>query len=133
MNIVVAGKNGPKIIHLNRRRAIREKCLNCSGWDHKELTHCSHTDCKLHPFRTGNGVQNSADRIKAIRHYCLFCMNGQVGEVSKCPSIHCPLYIYRKGGVDKVTIGNNRKKNLFRNFSQSNDADQRKVYAGLRA
>ena len=103
MKFVILGKNGPKVIDLNRRKAVRERCLNCSGWSHKEVTNCIFTDCQLYPFRSGRGKQNAKARSKAIRDYCLWCMNGQHGEVSKCPSTDCYLFPYRKTITDRST------------------------------
>ena len=103
MNVTILGKNGVKVVDLNRRKSIREKCLNCAGWFHKEVTKCAFTDCPLHPFRSGQGKQNAKDRSKAIREYCLWCVNGQHGEVIKCPSLDCPLYPYRKTITDRST------------------------------
>ena len=34
-------------------RAIRQKCLDCSVYQPKELRSCHITDCSLHPFRLG--------------------------------------------------------------------------------
>jgi hypothetical protein len=101
MKVTILGKNGPKVVDLNRRKAIRERCLNCSGWYHKEVMNCIFTDCSLHPFRSGRGKQNAKTRAKAIRKYCLWCMNGQHGEVSKCPSTDCSLFPYRKNRTDR--------------------------------
>jgi hypothetical protein len=97
MEYVIHGKTGPKAANLNRRKAIRERCLNCSGWFFKEVSECEFSDCQLYPFRTGQGRQNPKARNKAIRQYCLECMCGQRAEVAKCPSFDCPLFPYRKG------------------------------------
>ena len=96
MDYVIDGKTGPKNISLNRRKAIRERCLNCTGWSYKEVTDCSFSDCKLHAFRSGKGYQNPKPRNLAIRQYCKWCMNGQQSEVTKCPSDSCSLYPYRR-------------------------------------
>jgi hypothetical protein len=101
MHYEIQGKNGNKKINLNRRTAIRERCLNCGGWMPKEVTNCEFFNCPLYLFRTGQGKQNAGERNKAIRKYCLECMAGQRKEVAFCPSIDCPLYLYRKGGLDK--------------------------------
>ena len=111
MKVKILGKNGPKVVHLNRRKAIRERCLNCSGWYPKEVTDCTFTDCPLHPFRSGRGKQNAKARAKAIRKYCLWCMNGQHGEVSKCPSTDCSLFPYRKNRTDRSTEIKSLQKN----------------------
>ena len=87
---------------LNRRKAIHQKCLNCSGWVPKEVSGCIFPECSLYPFRTGMGKQDSRARSQAIRDYCLRCTVGQVGEVSKCPSLDCPLFVYRKGELDGI-------------------------------
>jgi len=45
MKVVILGKNGLRQADINRRKAIREKCLNCAGWSHKEITNCTFTGC----------------------------------------------------------------------------------------
>ena len=55
----------------NRRKSIRKKCLDCSGFSPKEVTNCSFKDCALYPYRSGKGKQNPKARAKAIRKYCL--------------------------------------------------------------
>lgn len=96
------GKDGQKIVELNRRRAIHERCLNCKAWYPKEVANCTITNCPLFPYRTAKGKQNASQRGKAIKKYCLSCSNGQVGEVTKCTAPDCPLFIYRKGGVERA-------------------------------
>jgi len=103
MKVTILGKNGVKVVNLNRRKAIREKCLNCAGWCHKEVTNCTVTDCILYPFRSGQGKQNAKARAKSIRKYCLWCMNGQHGEISRCSSKDCSLFPYRKTRTDRST------------------------------
>lgn len=103
MNVVILGKKGLKKVGINRRKAIRERCLNCTGWSYKEVTSCECADCLLYPFRSGQGKQNAKARSKAIRRFCLWCMNGQHGEVSRCPSKDCSLFPYRKTRTDKST------------------------------
>ena len=102
METKIQGKKGLKVENLNRRKAIHEKCLNCSGWSPSKVKNCPFMCCCLHLFRTGDGPQNAKERNKAIRKYCLKCMNGQAGEVAKCPSIRCPLHPYRLGYLEVV-------------------------------
>jgi len=102
MKVLIMSKDGLEAINLNRRKAIHERCLNCTGWHAKDVTDCQFTKCPLYPFRTGDGKQNAIARNKAIKDYCLSCSNGQIGEVTKCPSNNCPLYIYRKGGLENA-------------------------------
>jgi hypothetical protein len=101
MKIKIQSKAGHKIINVNRRKAIRERCLNCSGWIPKEVSNCDFVDCSLHLFRSGKGRQNPKTREKAIRDFCRWCMCGQRSEVSKCVSLDCPLFPYRMNGIDR--------------------------------
>jgi hypothetical protein len=102
MRVRMQTKDGSKVLNLNRRKAIRERCLNCSGWSYSEVENCQITDCELHPFRMGTGKQNAQNRHKAIRNHCLDCCAGIQHEVLKCPAIDCPLYAYRKSKIDNT-------------------------------
>ena len=101
MKVEIQTKTVTKITNLNRRKAIRALCLNCTGWERKRVAHCQLTDCALNPFRSGTGKQDSMARAKAIRTYCLSCMNGQQVEVKKCTCRDCPLFAYRMCKVDR--------------------------------
>ena len=50
---------GSIIVNLNRRKAIREKCLICMGWEAQRVNACDDVTCKLRPFRTGKGKQDA--------------------------------------------------------------------------
>jgi len=43
----------------NPIRAIRDKCLDCSGGQYKEVEHCPITKCPLWPFRMGKNPYHS--------------------------------------------------------------------------
>ncbi len=101
MKVKIRSKTGFKITDLNRRKAIRERCLNCSGWHPLEVTDCVHKDCQLFSFRLGTGKQDSKARSKAIREYCLWCCADQPFEVRKCTATTCPLWPYRKSTIDR--------------------------------
>jgi hypothetical protein len=101
MKVKIQSKDGNKIVNLNRRKAIRERCLNCSGWVLKEVSNCGFIDCPLYLYRSGKGKQNPKKRKNAIRAYCRWCMCGQRSEVSKCVSQDCPLFPYRMNGIDR--------------------------------
>jgi hypothetical protein len=47
------GKNGPKTKALTGMSAIREKCLDCCGWNAAEVRRCPCGDCALYLFRFG--------------------------------------------------------------------------------
>jgi hypothetical protein len=101
MKVKIQSKDGYRIININRRKAIRERCLNCSGWIATEVSNCGSVDCSLYPFRSGKGKQNPKSREKALRNYCRWCMCGQRSEVSKCVSTDCPLLSFRMNGIDR--------------------------------
>jgi len=68
MLVLIQYKNGQKEIDLNRRKAIRERCLNCTGWSYKMVKECPCNDCPLHPYRSGQGKQNAKKRFVAIKN-----------------------------------------------------------------
>lgn len=101
MKVSIMSKNGLKLVEVNRRKAIRERCLNCHGWYPREVEKCSFTDCTLYPFRAGKGKQDAKKREEAIREYCISCMAGNVKEVPKCASTDCSLFPYRMTRIDR--------------------------------
>ena len=116
MKVKIQSKDGYRIINTNRRKAIRERCLNCSGWVLKEVSSCDFVDCFLYPFRSGKGKQNPKTREKAIRGYCRWCMCGQRAEVSKCVSQDCPLFPYRMNGIDRGHIETVSKRKINKEY-----------------
>jgi hypothetical protein len=75
-------------------KAIRAKCIDCSGHVLKEVRNCCFDDCPLHPVRMGRGSRSNMERIRA---YCLWCNKGQRHEARFCPAVTCPLWEYRFG------------------------------------
>jgi hypothetical protein len=102
MKVRILARDGFKIVRLNRRRAIRERCFNCSCWNIREVQVCKFGGCPLFPFRSGKGPQNAAARAKSIQAFCVWCMAGEKAEVRKCVSVHCPLYLFRRRRVEKA-------------------------------
>lgn len=49
--------NKQKTKTLTGMKAIREKCLQCSNWEYKEVELCPATDCALFPFRFGKSPE----------------------------------------------------------------------------
>ena len=95
-------KEGYRIVDLNRRKAIKEYCWNCSGFSRKERENCWGRDCELFPFRTGRGKQAVKARNDAIRAHCReHCMDGHPSYVTRCSSPDCPLYAYRQKKIDR--------------------------------
>lgn len=101
MRVKIQSKTGTKELNINRRKAIKEKCLNCTAWFYPEITNCKFTECALYHFRTGVGKQNPKNRASAIRNYCLWCVDNTSYEVTKCTAKDCPLFVYRNSGVDR--------------------------------
>ena len=94
-------KNGFDTKNVNRRKAIRHQCLNCSEWNRAEVENCQHDDCPLCRYRRRDSKQDAKARAKGIRAYCLWCMNGQLMEVARCHIRTCSLFPYRKTKVDR--------------------------------
>jgi hypothetical protein len=69
--ITILLKFGCGLVDLNRRAAIRERRLNCTGWNKEDVKNCEFEgECSLHPFRSGNGKQDPHERDKAIKDHC---------------------------------------------------------------
>ena len=109
MKATIQTKFGMRILDLNRRRAIREKCLNCSNWVNEHVKTCVFTTdyptrnrCSLWPYRMGTGKQSAKHRNNAIREYCLWCMVGARSEIPKCTSVNCALFNFRLGAKRKM-------------------------------
>ncbi len=101
-------------VKLNRRQAIRERCLNCSAGSTKDVAECPMTDCPLYPLRMGRGKQNPKDRNKAIMSYCrLWCSGNQIKEVRLCPSVDCPLHPFRLPGKNHQNASLLQKKTIY--------------------
>ena len=50
-------KMGIVPVKLTPMKAIREKCMECSNWQFKEVRLCPAVDCALWPFRFGRSPQ----------------------------------------------------------------------------
>ena len=100
MKVRIIHKNGYKTVDLNHKKGIRERCLNCSGWNAVEVELCQITDCQLYKYRMNGSKQNAKERDGALRKYCLECCNGSLGEVKNCPVLDCSLYVFRKTILD---------------------------------
>jgi hypothetical protein len=88
-------------------KAVRERCLDCSGFSPQKIKVCWAKDCQLYPFRDGKCKRNLKTIGEAIKQYCRqHCMNGQPSEVLKCPSLRCPLHAYRQKREAKMASKN---------------------------
>jgi len=80
-------------------KAIRAKCIDCSGEELKQVRECPLAGkqdnlCPIHALRMGKGGRAT---LKQIRTFCLWCCAEQRKEVKLCPSVKCPLWTYRFG------------------------------------
>jgi hypothetical protein len=80
--------------NLTTLKAIRSKCIDCSGHELKEVRSCRFDDCPLFSLRMGKGSRST---LKQIRAFCLWCCVGQKHEVKLCPAVFCKLWKYRLG------------------------------------
>ncbi len=82
-------------------KAIRAKCVDCSGDNTHEVRHCPATDCPLHVFRHGQRPDGPYDRtpLKSIRFKCLNDCGeeGAWKDVRDCELKTCPLWPHRFG------------------------------------
>ena len=68
MKVKILSKNGPKVVDLNRRKAIRERCLNCAGWASQRSDELhAFKDCRFISFSVWTGESRMPrTRAKAI-------------------------------------------------------------------
>ena len=50
--------DGVETITLTPRKAIRKKCLECSGWSATQARECHITTCALWPYRMPHGAES---------------------------------------------------------------------------
>jgi len=54
MKHTILDKNGEEIkVNLTPMKAIRHKCMNCSGFSYREVKLCPIKHCPLFPYRFG--------------------------------------------------------------------------------
>ena len=104
MKMNIRTSKGIETKKINRRLAIRYKCLDCSGFSYKEVDGCQITKCSLYPYRHGVGEQDSTERNFAIRNFCRICMNGEKSFVRGCDIHTCSLHPFRLSGLDRTAI-----------------------------
>lgn len=105
MKMKIRTKDGFRVTHINRRRAIRLMCVECCGFEFSEVDKCNGrmlggSVCPLVEFKTGRGKQNAKKRDKAIKQHCKECLGGNIQLVGQCPAPLCPLFPYRQHGTD---------------------------------
>jgi hypothetical protein len=81
-------------------KAVRRKCIDCKGYELKQVRECDFSGCPFHSLRMGRG---SRSVLKPIRSFCLWCCCGQRHEVKLCPAMKCPLWRYRQGRRPQTT------------------------------
>ena len=108
MLFYIKDKNNRLVLKdLNKRRAIKALCNNCSAWATRQRQTCPVTECQLHPYRNGEMPEGltPSDRAKAINDYCRdWCCMGRSAEVKICHITTCPLFAWRTWRVDRSTM-----------------------------
>lgn len=88
---------GSEEVEITPLKAIRARCLDCSGWNSADVRRCDFEDCELWPYRFGKRAKSPNTPVQGIRRYCLWCCAGSAHEVKLCPSQVCALHLYRLG------------------------------------
>jgi hypothetical protein len=73
-------KTQAEVVAGSRLKAIRDRCLDCSGFDKAEVKACRMTKCDLHPFRMGKG--NRAANMTDERRAALSAQMAKVREAN---------------------------------------------------
>jgi hypothetical protein len=60
-----ASRTQGEVAEGSRLKAIRRKCLDCSGNSVAEVRACKHTGCDLHAFRMGKSGRTMSDQQRA--------------------------------------------------------------------
>lgn len=47
-------------------KAIRAKCLDCVGWQPKEVRLCPSEECPLHPYRMGHRPKANEETTETL-------------------------------------------------------------------
>lgn len=93
-------------------KAIRARCLDCSGGSFAEVRECSFDDCPLYEYRLGHRpTEKVRTPMKAIRAHCVACCNSNIKEPVMCTAIKCPLHAYKLGKRPK---GYNSPQEVFK-------------------
>jgi len=97
-------KTGLEMVSLNKKKAIRRRCFDCSGFSQKEVKECKWKKCQLFPYRMSTNPNSGAQRAKDIKAYCSWCIDHK--HTSLCVDVNCPLWPYRKSPIsDKSRDG----------------------------
>jgi len=97
-------------------KAIRKKCLECSGGSANEARLCHLNKCPLWHYRLGTGKRikpNDGEKLltpcKSIRAFCVECSVFHTTEVRNCDIFECVLYPFRMGkNPNRSGIGNKK-------------------------
>lgn len=86
---------------MNRRKAIRKRCLDCAG-SLVEVKDCELINCPLYKFRLAKikkdiKTENRVEKLRnrAIKKYCIECSGGSKKNCELCEQTDCTLYPFR--------------------------------------
>lgn len=84
-------------VNLSKTKAIKLKCLDCSGFDRSSVKECVIEDCELYPYRLGKNPHTSKQRNNNMKLHCVNCSGGNKPNIKRCTVETCPLYYHRIG------------------------------------
>ncbi|HBM15778.1 MAG TPA: hypothetical protein DD381_05460 [Lentisphaeria bacterium] len=95
---------------MNRRKAIKARCLDCSGGEIADVWNCKCPDCKLYPYRAECKMPSGRLSIaKIIKEYCQWSQQSAKGQ-KLCTEPYCAfnkigrLKRVFKGKIEKSSI-----------------------------
>jgi len=115
----------------SKTKAIKLRCLDCVGFERKNIKSCDNKKCFLFPHRLGrNKKHTTKERNLAIKEYCTKCVNGEKREIKKCSSVTCPLFPHRRGAkktdIENLTIKRHKRKRKITNNNTTTNIVVRK-------
>lgn len=87
-------------LRVTKSKAVKLRCLDCCGFNKKQVRECDATNCILYEMRSNGkleGEKAGLRRARAIKTYCrIHCMNDHRELVSSCNDINCSFHQFRK-------------------------------------
>lgn len=85
-------------IKVSRAKAVKLRCLDCCGFNKKQVKECDGVNCPLYEMRLKGkleGERAGSRRTRAIKDYCLLCCNEHKGLIKLCVDVNCSFHQYR--------------------------------------
>ena len=86
-------------LRVTKSKAVKLRCLDCCGFNKKQVKECSNEKCILFEMRLRGkleGEKAGLRRARAIKTYCrVHCMNDHRELVKECTDINCSFHQYK--------------------------------------